>query len=59
VSGYVLDVSVAVTAAAELIADLIILPVERWDTSSLLPRIWELRENWSARRAVWNPGKVS
>ena len=47
------------TAAGELIADLIILPVERWDTSSLLPRIWELRENWSARRAVWNPGKVS
>ena len=31
------------TAAGELIADLIILPVERWHTSSLLPRIWELR----------------
>ena len=33
------------TAADELIADLIILPVERWHTSSFLPRIWELREN--------------
>ncbi|HXL90860.1 MAG TPA: type II toxin-antitoxin system VapC family toxin [Streptosporangiaceae bacterium] len=33
------------TAAGELIADLIILPIERWHTSSLLPRIWELREN--------------
>ncbi len=33
------------TAAGDLIADLIILPVERWHTSSLLPRIWELREN--------------
>jgi len=39
VSGYVLDASVAVTAltepgsgAADLLADLIILPVERWRT---------------------------
>ena len=29
----------------ELIADLIILFVERWHISSFLPRIWELREN--------------
>ena len=33
------------TAAGELIADLMILPVERWHTSALLPRIRELREN--------------
>jgi predicted nucleic acid-binding protein len=32
-------------AAAELIADLLVLPVDRWHMSSLLPRMWELREN--------------
>ena len=41
------------TAAGELIADLIILPVERWHTSSLLPRIWELRENLTPYDAAY------
>ena len=41
------------TAAGELIADLMILPVERWHTSSLLPRIWELRENLTPYDAAY------
>lgn len=41
------------TAAGELIADLIILPVERWHTSSLLSRIWELRENLTPYAAAY------
>ena len=41
------------TAAGELVADLIILPVERWHTSSLLPRIWELRENLTPNDAAY------
>ncbi|HEX2744963.1 MAG TPA: type II toxin-antitoxin system VapC family toxin, partial [Streptosporangiaceae bacterium] len=41
------------TAAGELVADLIILPVERWHTSSLLPRIWELRENLTPYDAAY------
>jgi predicted nucleic acid-binding protein len=41
------------TAANELIADLMILPVERWHTSSLLPRIWELRENLTPYDAAY------
>jgi hypothetical protein len=32
-------------AAQELVADLMVLPVERWHMSPLLPRMWELREN--------------
>jgi len=32
-------------AAAELVADLMVLPVDRWHMSPLLPRMWELREN--------------
>ena len=40
-------------AADELIADLMILPVERWHTSSLLPRIWELRENLTPYDAAY------
>ena len=40
-------------AAGELIADLVILPVERWHTSMLLPRIWELRDNLTAYDAAY------
>ena len=36
-----------------LVADLIILPIERWHTSSLLPRIWELRENLTSYDAAY------
>jgi len=40
-------------AAADLIADLVILPVERWHTSALLPRIWQLRENLTPYDAAY------
>jgi hypothetical protein len=39
-------------AAGELIADLAILPAERWHTSSFLPRIWELRGNLTLNDAA-------
>ncbi len=32
-------------AAADLIVDLMVLPVDRWHMSPLLPRMWELRDN--------------
>jgi predicted nucleic acid-binding protein len=32
-------------AAADLIADLMVLPVDRWHMPPLLPRMWELRDN--------------
>jgi predicted nucleic acid-binding protein len=32
-------------AAADLIVDLVVLPVDRWHMSPLLPRRWELRDN--------------
>ena len=31
-------------AAADLVDDLMVLPVDRWHMSPLLPRMWELRE---------------
>lgn len=31
--------------ATDLVADLMVLPVDRWHMSPLLPRMWELREN--------------
>jgi predicted nucleic acid-binding protein len=40
-------------AATELIADLIVLPVERWHMSALLPRMWELRENLTPYDAAY------
>ena len=40
-------------AAAELIPDLMVLPVDRWHMSPLLPRIWELRENLTAYDATY------
>jgi predicted nucleic acid-binding protein len=32
-------------AATDLVADLMVLPVDRWHMSPLLPRMWELRAN--------------
>jgi predicted nucleic acid-binding protein len=32
-------------AAADLIVDLMVLPVDRWHMSPLLPRMWELRDS--------------
>ena len=40
-------------AAAELIPDLMVLPVDRWHMSPLLPRMWELRENLTAHDAAY------
>ena len=40
-------------AAAELIPDLMVLPVDRWHMSPLLPRMWELRENLTAYDAAY------
>ena len=41
------------TAAAELIPDLMVLPVDRWHMSPLLPRMWELRENLTPYDAAY------
>jgi predicted nucleic acid-binding protein len=41
------------TAAADLIVDLMVLPVDRWHVSTLLPRMWELRENMTAYDAAY------
>ena len=40
-------------AAAELIADLMVLPVDRWHMPPLLPRMWELRENLTPYDAAY------
>ncbi len=40
-------------AAAELVADLMVLPVDRWHMSSLLPRMWELRDNLTPYDAAY------
>jgi predicted nucleic acid-binding protein len=40
-------------AAAELVADLMVLPVDRWHMSPLLPRMWELRENLPPHDAAY------
>ena len=40
-------------AAAELIPDLMVLPVDRWHLSPLLPRMWELRENLTPYDAAY------
>jgi predicted nucleic acid-binding protein len=40
-------------AATELVADLMVLPVDRWHMSPLLPRMWELRENLTAYDAAY------
>lgn len=41
------------TAAADLIVDLMVLPVDRWHMSSLLPRMWELRDNLTPYDAAY------
>jgi len=40
-------------AAAALIPDLMVLPVDRWHMSPLLPRMWELRENLTPYDAAY------
>jgi len=40
-------------AAADLIVDLMVLPVDRWHMSPLLPRMWELRENLTPYDAAY------
>ena len=40
-------------AAADLVADLIVFPVDRWHMSALLPRMWELRENLTPYDAAY------
>ena len=40
-------------AAAELVVDLMVLPVDRWHMSPLLPRMWELRENLTPYDAAY------
>src|ERR1700683_3245044 len=40
-------------AAADLIVDLMVLPVDRWHMSSLLPRMWELRDNLTPYDAAY------
>jgi predicted nucleic acid-binding protein len=40
-------------AAAELVADLLVLPVDRWHMAPLLPRMWELRENLTPYDAAY------
>jgi predicted nucleic acid-binding protein len=41
------------TAVGDLIADLVILPAERWHMAPLLPRIWELHENLTPYDAAY------
>lgn len=40
-------------AATELVVDLMVLPVDRWHMSPLLPRMWELRENLTLYDAAY------
>ena len=40
-------------AAADLVTDLIVLPVDRWHMSALLPRMWELLENLTPYDAAY------
>ena len=40
-------------AAADLVVDLMVLPVDRWHMSALLPRMWELRENLTPYNAAY------
>ena len=39
--------------AAEAVADLLDLPVERWPHDILAPRVWELRANFSSYDAAY------
>jgi predicted nucleic acid-binding protein len=40
-------------AATDLVADLMVLPVDRWHMSPLLPRMWELRANLTPSDAAY------
>ena len=40
-------------AATDLIADLMVLPVDRWHMSPLLPRMWEQRDNLTPYDAAY------
>jgi predicted nucleic acid-binding protein len=40
-------------AATDLIVDLMVLPVDRWHMSPLLPRMWELRDNLTVYDAAY------
>lgn len=40
-------------AATDLVADLMVLPVDRWHMSPLLPRMWELRDNLTPYDAAY------
>jgi predicted nucleic acid-binding protein len=40
-------------AAADLVVDLMALPVDRWHMSPLLPRMWELRDNLTPYDAAY------
>lgn len=40
-------------AAADLIADVMVMPVDRWHMSPLLPRMWELRDNLAPYDAAY------
>ncbi len=39
--------------ATELVADVMVLPVDRWHMSPLLPRMWELSENLTPYDAAY------
>jgi predicted nucleic acid-binding protein len=39
--------------ASEAVADLLDLPIERYGHDALVPRIWELRDNFSAHDATY------
>jgi predicted nucleic acid-binding protein len=41
------------TRAGEAVADLLDLPIERYGHDMLLPRVWELRENFSSYDATY------
>jgi predicted nucleic acid-binding protein len=41
--------------AGEAVADLLDLPIERYAHDALTPRMWELRENFSAYDATYVP----
>jgi predicted nucleic acid-binding protein len=40
-------------AAADLIVDLMVFPVDHWHMSPLLPRMWELRDNLTPYDAAY------
>jgi predicted nucleic acid-binding protein len=51
--GLVRGLKFAQAAAADLIVDLMVLPVDRWHMSPLLPRMWELRDNLTPYDAAY------